>query len=48
MKQYCPMCNKFKQAKFFVNEEHRYCKTCENQKPELKKWRKINGHVVKM
>ena len=40
--QYCPACNRFKQAKFFAAEEHRYCKTCE------KKWRKINGRVVKV
>ena len=46
MKQYCPMCNKFKQAKFFAAKDHRYCKACESKNPGLKKWRMVNGICV--
>lgn len=48
MKKYCCACGVFKQEKFFADKDHRYCKSCENHKPELKKWRMINGMVVKV
>ena len=46
MKRYCCSCGDRKQAKFFA-EDHFYCKSCENKNPDLKKWRKVNGQVVK-
>ena len=46
--RYCVACSMTKQKKFFISEEYFYCKSCCNKKPELKKWRKINGYVVKV
>jgi len=45
--RFCCACGKFKQNKFFIDEEHRYCKSCEGKKPELKKWRMVDGRVIK-
>jgi len=37
---YCVGCGKFKQSKFYAGRDHRYCKSCESDKPERKKVRR--------